>query len=1007
MPGSLSGVVQDPSEAVLPGITVSVSRGGGYTATVISDDLGRFVFAGLLEGSYLLSAELEGFQRFEEVIVIDSGTIKFKRIQLILAELEEEVEVVAQDDLDPFSYFGSHLTDEEIENMPFGVRNFVEAGEMMSGGFDDGAEPNLEIDGVSTGSTFEGATGQSSGGGRRVTIEAVKGFAVKNRNYSAEHSNLGSNVFDIALKSGTNRYHGAVYDFHRNSALGARNFFDRSKAALVSHSFGGNIGGPIVKRRVFFFASYEGLREREGFSRVGRVPTIEERSGDFSGSPKDVIDPLNKKKPFPNNVVPLDRFDPVSVGLLEFYPLPNRPGYNNYLAHGEERDQMNDLVVKGDLIISRRDHASVHWISNQRDRYYPFSGSILPGFGSDTMTHVQTVGLVHNRILSRSVFNQLQFSYSRYSVFGRSVNWQTDYAKLLGIPGLTEDPSLLGFPAIDVRGYEDLGDSTRYPIDFTANDYRVSEMVSFNRGKHNFRFGGELIRSQLFELVADRSRGSFRFQGRWTSKSKQSAKQESFADFLLGYLNSTQRRLSQDKSYLFSTVMGFYLQDDWKIRRDLTLNFGIRYDLLLPPYDKYNHWSNFIPELEEVVVSGTSGFPRSLIETDWNNFAPRLGLAWRPRSGMVVRSGYGLYYGINLEDPLQNRLGVNPPFALVQSFSRTKIPTGLTFTRPFPEGQGSLRGINSPSAVEFDPATGSLHQFSVSMEQLLTRQLVMEAVYMGSKGTHLGRSFDINQPFRDPDALVQKRPFPEFASIRYFGFDSDSSYNALRLRLSNRGSKRVTLRSTYTFGRMIDEGSRLTEKGSAGFGTVQNTRNRDAEHSLSSYDRRHSLVASALIRLPEKLEAAWQQALLQGWQASAMCRWYSGRPFTPIIQNRDPNRGEGNRPDRVGSGQLSEPNPEMWFKVDDFIPLPVGAERYGNSGRNIIQGPVYFSLDSALIRSFILPNEHRLQFRFEVFNISNTVNFYTPETRIDLPTAGAVNRASSARRMRGSLKYYF
>lgn len=1029
---SITGLITDPTGAVLPGVTVlAINEATNVQSSVLTDDNGVYTLPELTPGSYQVRAELPGFKAYRQrgVVLQIEQTLRID-IRMEVGEVTENVEVVAQVPLvnTETSSKGQVITHEEITDLPLEGRDFTELAYLTAGVTpkapgSQGAFAN--INGARADSInfiVDGGTNQNPRGAAaqvRPAIDAIQEFKVQTSNYTAEYGRLSSGVINAVLKSGTNAFHGTLYDFHRNDFFDARNFFDQDKSKLLRHSFGANIGGPIHRDKMFFFFSYEGQRERAGIPRLTRVPSLKERQGDFSETRNRIVDPLTRQF-FRNNTIPQSRFHPVSTKLLEFYPLPNLPtpfGNNNYFSNKLDRDQFDDFITKVDRHFERGDSLSVRYLFNNRFIVSPFAGSVLPGFGNEADLHQQMWGVNYTHLFRPTFINQTTLNFTRTKRLEHSINWKMNFAEKLGIKGVTEDPQLFGFPVITVRGYASLADSGSMPLDFTVNNYQLNNMTTLVQGEHNPRFGVEIVRTQFFQLFANNSRGTFQFQGRRTSRSTNPRQQEPLADFLLGLLNNSSRRIRQTTNYLFSTTYGFYFQDDWKVRRNLTLNLGVRYELLIPPYDKNNNWSNFVLELGRVVLSGEPGFPRSLIYADKNNISPRIGFAWRPfgKKETVVRTGYGLFYGMTIQNPLRLQLGANPPFTIVENFSGVQSnPFALTFSEPFPSNRAVIAGVNAPRAYQIRAASGQLQQYNLTVEQQIGSTMALEMAYVGSKGTHLGRQYDINQPLRGPDVpLPFPRPFPTFAAIQYFAFDADSSYNALQVSWRKRG-RDLNFRVNYVFSKSIDDASQLSGSSDGGFGGVQDTRNRNAEHALSDFDRRHAVTGSILYRLPfgrgGKKAAAlpgWLDLLVGGWQVNSLVRIFSGTPFTPQLASFDFNAGEAKRPDRLGSGRVSNLRPEKWFEVDDFEPVPAGAFRFGNSGRNILIGPGDYLFDFSMVKTFSLPNEHKLQLRWEIFNVPNHVNFGLPNHNIDVPDAGVITTASEPRRMQVALKYIF
>ncbi|MCP5115247.1 MAG: hypothetical protein GY953_30820, partial [bacterium] len=373
----------------------------------------------------------------------------------------------------------------------------------------------------------------------------------------------------------------------------------------------------------------------------------------------------------------------------------------------------------------------------------------------------------------------------------------------------------------------------------------------------------------------------------------------------------------------------------------------VRWDIFLNPHEREDRWSNYIPEIDDVILPGASGYPRSLVFNNYRNFGPRLGLAWRPfGENTVIRAGYGLFNSSNPTGPFQSMMGANFPFTSEERFNRNgKNPEHLTFTTPFP-GTGSVSGINTLNAVQGRFDAPNVHQWNFTIERRLSDTTALEASYVGSKGTHLGRRWNLNQPIRSPETAPEfPRLFPDRGTINYQGFDADSSYQALQFSLRRRGRSGFTYRLNYTFGKSIDAGSSISSN--AG---MQNAHDRDAERGLSDFARRHIFSGALVYELPFlRSSHGWKKAVLAGWQLNSVVRVWSGPPFTPNV-SANLDAGEASRPDRIGSGELDNPTVEKWFAVEDFVEIPSGAFRFGNSGRNILTAPGRWHVDASLAK---------------------------------------------------------
>ncbi|MDA2928811.1 TonB-dependent receptor, partial [Acidobacteria bacterium AH-259-O06] len=681
-------------------------------------------------------------------------------------------------------------------------------------------------------------------------------------------------------------------------------------------------------------------------------------------------------------------------------PLPNDPqgGVFNYVANKVDVDRFNDYVAKVDYHFSDSDNVSIRYLHNRRFVSNPFAGSIFPAFGKDGIRHFSMAGVNFTHTFSPSVINQSMVSFSRKRTLDESFNFGTSFVEQFGITGITKDPVFSGFPRIRIDGFPNTGDANNLPLDWAENDYHFSNTMTIIKGQHNLRLGGEMIRSQFAQLVSNNARGVFRFRGRWTG--------DSFGDFLIGFLNNTNRRVRTTKNHLFSRTWAGFFQDDWKITPNLTLNLGVRWDLFVPPIEQEGNWSNFDPDTGQIILTGDPNFPESLIFMDKNNFAPRLGFAWRPFSSRtVIRMGIGQFYGLSLLNPIRNSLGRNPPFTILQTFGRSKKLKLPTWDDPFADKIAKEQKVNNPHGYEMRAPSANLYQYNLTIEQQFAQDLVMELGYVGSKGTHLGRRYNINQTIHTPldDGSVDKfNPYPEFGGIQFYAFEADSNYHAFQATFRKRG-RGLNYRLNYVFSKTIDDASRLNGGAAAGVSGVQDALNRAAERGLSDFHRRHNLTGSIIYKLPFR-----GHVLTRDWQVNSILRLYSGTPVSPEIQGASLLLGEATRPDRIGSGKLDNPTPERWYNVDHFPEVPEGSFRFGNTGRNVVIGPSRKHFSVSVMRYFPMPKEgHRLQFRWEVFNVPNFTNFFPPEERVNVKTAGAIARARDPRVMQVALKYIF
>lgn len=1032
---TVTGKVRDNAGEAVPGVGITLTNAAtNRSFSAQTDGDGDYTVINLVPGSYVLTAERAGFKKHvQKGVTLQVDLTARIDLEMSVGEVSESVQITAEAPLlnTETGAKGQVITNKEINDLPLNGRDFnelayltagvVPAAQGAQGGFGsiNGARAdslNFVVDGLNN-QNIRGGAAQV-----RPSVDAIQEFKVQTSAYSADYGRLSSGLINIAIKSGTNQLHGSLFEFVRNDIFDARNFFASEKLRLRRNQFGGTIGGPVLlpkslfgplqhngRDRTFFFASYEANRERRGVTRLGRVPALAERQGDFSAYSAAITDPFDQNRAFPDKRIPANRFSPVAVRLLEFYPLPNRAGVNNYQALKSDNDNQDHFLLKFDQKIHQSDTLSVSYISTRQRNTEPFAASILPGFAHLTDIRQQQYGVRYTRVFRPNWTNEFRFGLGRTENDQLAEKTGTDFAARLGIAGVTTDPGLTGFPRVTVSTIEALGEGVGQPVDFTVNNFQFSDTMSLIAGKHFMRFGADIIRTQFFELYPNNARGTFNFLGRWTG--------QPVADLMLGLLENSVRQLGANRNYLFSTTYGFFAQDDWKMTDRLTLNLGLRYDLLKPPKEKFNRLTNFIPEAGRVVTAGEDGFPESLVELDKTNFGPRFGFAYRIGKGnrTVARGGYGVFYSFTLQNPIRTQLANNYPYTTFQRFQRrAATPSLLTLSSAFPEQIATLEGVNTPNGVEYNAPTAYLQQYNLTIERELVRNVTLEAGYVGSRGLHLGRSYNVNQAIRNSSGQTPfPVPYPGFGTIDYLSFGSSSNYHALQTTLRKRIRRGLGFRANFTWSKSIDDQSQISGASAGGFDGAQDARTLNSERGLSDFDRRKVFTFDMTYALPFGRGKRFfnrqgaVDALLGNWQFNTLLRLMDGQPFTPQLANFNFGLGESKRPDRLGSGRLDNPGPEKWFRVEDFVPVPRGAFRFGTAGRNILTGPGRRLVDISLFKNFAFSDQKRLQFRFEVFNAINAVNFLLPNRNIDTPQAATINQAQNGREIQFGLKYLF
>jgi hypothetical protein len=1097
---SMTGLVLDAGGALVPGAVVRVRHAEtNLLREMASSGEGEFTITNLAPGSYELTVEKAGFRSHRVAgIVLEIGQVLRQEIRLEVGKLSEAVSVtseVALVNTDSGAIKGEVITNEQINELPLDGRDFFDLALLVPGVVpmaQGGQGSGLNVNGSRSDSTnysvdgFNNRNPRGAGTYVRPNMSAMQEFKMEVSGFSAENGRMAGGVMNMVLKSGTNRLHGDVFEYLRNDVFDARTFFDVEKQPLRRNQFGATLNGPVRipglyngRDRTFFLFSWEAYREVLGQTRLGNVPTALQRAGDFSQSVVPITGArLFLRDPaatgscsatasaacFPGNRMPASRFDPIAQKLMAHYPLPNRADPNfNFMATAKDFDRWGSFMGKLDHRFNNKTSAAFRIQHRTADNTNPFGGSDLGGWPTYVHDPRHLIGVDVTHMFSPTLIMEVRGGSSRNATLEREAFQGQDIAGQLGIAGTTRDPKLMGFPRFTVQDYLPIGSAAGQPVEYFVTLFQVSNKWTWIKGKHAMKWGWDVERTRFNQPFNDNSRGTFNFQRNWTN--------HSVGDLLLGLMQSTTRTFVPTRNYLRMTTLGSFFNDDFKVTRSLTLNLGMRYELDLPAVERYGRASNFVPGMDKVVVSSgdhspelaervarfnlqervvfarEAGLPRSLVYADKINFAPRFGFAWRvPHFGRttVIRGGYGIFFTGHLLNPIRTALMTGFPFSINQTFSRLAANASLvTLANPFPDERATETSSTNSNGYELRPKMGDLQSFSLTMERELATGWALEAAYVGSKGTHLGRQYDINQPYRTLEAyqanIAFPRPITGINTINYFAFGSNSNYHAGQLSL-RRQLRGAFLRANYSYSKSIDDASQLSGNSTGGFAGAQDSRNLRSERGRSDFDRRHVVTGTYSMPLPFGRGRKFlrnvrgvRHGMVGGWQTSGTVSFATGQAFTVTSANVDTNLGESQRPNRIGSGVMAE-NPALgrrgvdypWFQIADFEPVPRCASRsvceasahgftpfrFGNSGRNILDGPNLFFVNMAMLKNFRMRERRNFQLRYEVFNILNKANFQLPNRQFNALGGGFINTVvdrgrGGPRVMQLALKYEF
>jgi hypothetical protein len=1021
--------------AVVPGAEIKLtSNETSEVRTVTSGDAGQYSISSLRPGSYQLSATAQGFKVFERTIKIAVNQELRFDVDLGIGLDGDGVHISERPDLQQDSAaLGTELDNAKVTGLPLDGRNFFELTLLVPGAVPaapgsagsvrgdfafsvNGAREdsnNFLLDGVYN------LDPKLNTFGVRPSVDAIREFQMLTSTYDASFGrNPGAQV-NVVLNSGSNTVHGSAFEFFRNAALDARNFFapeSEPKPKYLRNQFGGSLGGPIKRDRTFFFADYEGVRSREGVTRVTNVPTAQERVGNFSQSLFGV--PNNPfGAPFPNGTIPDFFINPVGRAIAALYPLPNRNvPFQNFVSSPTQRDDNDSFDVRVDHKLNRRADLAFRYSFGDRDLFEPFTGptfAAVPGFGDSVKRRSQNVMAALTYVLTPNFVDETRVAFSRVAA---SVTQEASHPNSsVGLPTISPNARDIGLSFITITGFSPLGDEGNNPQNSVTNVYQVLNNASYAQGKHLFRFGTDLRFSQQNAFRDVESRGRLQFSPFFQLTGN------ALADLLLGFPLLTSVARVDNPQHIRTQSYNFYVNDSFRVRQNLTLNAGLRYEYNTPPVDAADRANVYDVATGTLVRVGTNGVPRSGFEGDKNNFAPRVGFAWTigPAQRTVLRGGYGIYYDQSPLAPAEALYFNSPYFDNNIFFSLPGLP--LTLSNPFPS-VFPLPLPDSALAIQRDLRTGYMHHWNLNIERQLWDKNMIEVAYVGSKGTKLLTARDINQPLPSvlpPGLPFVPRPNPRFDDIDLLESRANSNYNALQAKFEQKLSRGFSGLISYTLSKSIDDASNFfTSAGDANF--PQNSYNVRAERGRSNFDVRHRLSASYSYLLPFGkgrrfvANSGWATTLLSGWESYGIVTLQSGRPFTVALLSEIDNSGTGrsilgfganDRPNVTGNPVLSNPTPERWFNTSAFAFSAPGT--FGNAGRNILDGPGYQNVNASLVKNTQVSETVTLQFRTEFFNLFNHPNFNLPDNFLGSPTFGVISSAREPRHIQFGLKLLF
>jgi hypothetical protein len=845
---SLLGTITDPSGATVPGVEVTVTNSGtNESRRVTTNNLGYYIVQALEPGEYRVTVRKPGFKtQVRSGIVLQVNQKLTLDFALAVGEVSETVAVTGEAPVvdEASAALGTVMDEHKIVHLPLNGRNYAQLAYLIPGVTPGQRHSNdtvnfsnpyqisangqrqfnteLTLDGVSVNSAL---LNQSN---LRPSIDALQEFRVQTGQYSAEFGMQSGAQVNLVLKPGTNAFHGDAFEFLRNDKLDARDFFlpqQQPKAPFKQNQFGATLGGPIARNKTFFFLSYEGFTKRKALVGNAVVLTDAQRQGDFAGS-APLKDPGNPGAFFPNNAIPISRLSPEAQKLLQFMPFANTPGPLNFTGATINRANQQQGFTRIDHQLREKDKIFVRYAIS--DQHVPET-ELNPNFAEVQDIRDQNATINHIHLFSPSTLNEFRFAYNRANdEFFGPPRGNFSPLKDLGISGVAEDPKLKGVPDIGIPGLLGIGEHFLVPLTQLDWTYSIAENLTKTRGSHNFKTGLDIRKMRLDRFFQQGNRGSFSFTGIYTGNA--------IADFLLGLPSSTSRAVGPGiYNNIHQIRLAYYFQDDWRVSPKLTLNLGLRYEIMGVPEDSGGNLRTFDFKTRKLIPD--FGVTQGLFKPDHHNFAPRFGFAYSPfklwNRPTVFRGGYGIYYNMP-QMQIYTLMGNNPPASLTESFNAAE-GRRLTLANGFP-GSGTLPPFPAllPISDDFKPAY--VQSWGFSIQQEVAANTVLEIGYVGSKSTRLDQTETLNMPFPGPGPIQSKRPMPDIGAIRFFSSDSNATYHGLQSRFERRLQHGLTLLAAYTFSKTIDDNFTASSTPLNTARWAQDPLNRKAEKSQSSFN---------------------------------------------------------------------------------------------------------------------------------------------------------------------------
>ena len=1039
----ISGRIADASGAVVPGSQITLTnQANGLKRDTVANSEGVYTIPLLPPGNYQINVSKDGFKPIVQTgIVLNVEQVARLDFSLQTGAVTDTVTITSSGPVleRETSSIGQAIENKTIITLPLNGRNYTQLVALMPGATPnqgsratdgislngnrtlqntfliDGVDNNNYIFGVDTGSTQA----------LRPSVDAIQEFRVESANFSAEYGRAAGGIINISIKSGTNAFRGSAFEFLRNDKLDANDWFANraglKRPPLRYNQFGGTVGGPVWRNHTFFFASYQGTRDKRSRTSTTTVPTVDMVKGNFGAV--NIYDPslvvAGARTQFTNNIIPDSRIDPVGRKLAALYPAPNLAGtVNNYAATVPLKDFADQWDFRGDHSFSSKDTMLVRFSKQDRDistgSLFAAPGNGGAGFGEYPLIVPPKAWSIvggETHVFSNSLVNEFRLGYTKNSS-DQLTNAASALFDQIGFKGVPQFDGLVGLPQITVANFSALGDRTFTPAPKSAAILHITDNLPWTHGNHTFKFGGELRFRKNITISTSSARGALNFNGQFTSKTPGTGSGSSLADLLLGYTNSATLSSVARGTYL-DKYYGVYGNDTWKVTPRLTLNLGLRYEIQTPIWEIDRRASNF--DLEQgsstygTLVAAKDGDirARSFVDLDKNNFSPRVGFAYQVNPKTTVRGSFGIFYGGLGYQATGNSGSTNLPYfvAITLASPTTAAVSSLVLQNGFPTNFLNPASAVNPAgfSISRNSPSSEVYQWNLNVQREIWGQTVVSVAYVGSGSAKLRGYLDANAPKPGAGAVNPRRPFPTFGAIILSTPFAHATYHSMQAKAERRFSNGFSLLSSYTWSHVLDNSVDGEDTGN-GAVNPQDPYNTRAEKASSAIDLRHRMVTSVIYDLPfgrkDKLlgNNAVARAIVGGWQIGGIFVAQTGFGLTPTVSPNPSNSTTPARADQLRDGNLSGSGRtvDRWYDTTAFAPAT--AFNYGNSARNVIRAPGLVNLDLLIARNFQITERFRMEFRGEMFNATNSVHFGRPNVTVNAAQGGRITNTQSPNR---------